>query len=225
MRGRADSKNNLKKLQEQINKVSTNSTHTIKTISSSAYLTTAIKEIVNKYTIDMVVMGTKGATGAKKVFMGSSNTVNVIKDTIKTPILVVPDNAEFLSLKTIAFFTDFNKVYSTIELYSLLDLAELYDSKIRIVHIKKESELDTNQQINKNVLVHHLENFKTSFHWVPYTVSKEKTILDFIEDTDASMLAMINYPHSFIEKITREPVINKLGFRSLVPFLVMPNLS
>lgn len=221
---RENSIENLNKLEEQVNKINTNENHTFKTLSSSAYLTTAVNEAIDKFNIDLVVMGTKGATGAREIFMGS-NTVSVIKDTIAVPILTVPENVDFSQPKTIVFSTDFNRIYSSTELYPLTELAELYNSKIRVIHIKQEEELDKNQQINKNVLAHHLEDFEVSFHWLPYTESKEETIVNFVKDMDANVLAMINYQHSFIEKITREPVIKKLGFHALVPFLVMPNLS
>ena len=37
------------------------------------------------------------------------------------------------------------------------------------------------------------------------------------------VLAMVNYKHSLIEGITKEPVIEKIGFRPIVPFLVIPD--
>ncbi|WP_308992875.1 hypothetical protein QLS71_015560 [Mariniflexile litorale] len=38
----------------------------------------------------------------------------------------------------------------------------------------------------------------------------------------ADTLAMVNYKHSFIEAIIIEPVIKKIGFHPMVPFLVIP---
>ena len=32
---------------------------------------------------------------------------------------------------------------------------------------------------------------------------------------------MVNYKHSFIEKITKEPVIKTIGFQPFIPFLVI----
>src|SRR4051794_3006041 len=42
---------------------------------------------------DLIVMGTKGATGLKKILIGS-NTVKVIAN-IKVPVLVIPEVARF----------------------------------------------------------------------------------------------------------------------------------
>jgi hypothetical protein len=33
---------------------------------------------------------------------------------------------------------------------------------------------------------------------------------------------MVNYKHAFIEHIIKEPVIKKIGFNPIVPFLVIP---
>ena len=39
------------------------------------------------------------------------------------------------------------------------------------------------------------------------------------------MLVMVNYKHSFIESILNEPVVKKIGFQPMVPFLVIPSFS
>jgi hypothetical protein len=57
---------------------------------------------------------------------------------------------------------------------------------------------------------------------MPKYDKKTKEIIDFVEELDINILAMVNYKHSFIEKIINEPVIKKIGFNPKVPFLVIP---
>ena len=52
-----------------------------------------LKEIIKVQQPDLIVMGTKGASGLKKILIGS-NTVNVIAKT-KVPVLVIPEVARF----------------------------------------------------------------------------------------------------------------------------------
>ena len=68
----------------------------------------------------------------------------------------------------------------------------------------------------------HLENFEHTFHWMPDFAKKAEAINVFIEELEINILAMINYKHSFIEKLVKEPVIKKLGFHPKVPFMVIP---
>lgn len=56
-------------------------------------LITSLKKIIAAQQPDLIVMGTKGASGLKKILIGS-NTVNVLANT-KVPVLVIPQVARF----------------------------------------------------------------------------------------------------------------------------------
>jgi len=167
-------------------------------------------------------MGTKGATGAEEIFFGS-NTVTIIKKMRLCPVLVVPEEYNFVIPKQIAFPTDFNRFYNHIELNPLKNLASLFNSKIRIVHIKKEDQLNDIQEYNMVTLKNYLDEFNISFHWIPDYTKKVQEINNFIEELQIDLLVMVNYKHSFLENIINEPVISKIGFRPIIPFLSIPD--
>ena len=104
----------------------------------------------------------------------------------------------------------------------LKQLADMYNAKIRIVHINVEEKLDNLQQYNLMVLKSYLFDYEHSFHWMPEYAKKTIEIKDFVTELDINMLAMINYKHSFIENMIKEPVIKKIGRQPIVPFLVIP---
>lgn len=208
----------LKKLAEASD---ANANHDFQIILSSEDLITAIKKAIKERQIDLIIMGTKGATGAKEFFFGS-NTVRVMKSNKFCPVLVIPEEFDFMEPKQIAFPTDFNRFYGDKELSPLKQLAELYNSKIRIVHINIEEKLNDIQEYNLMMLQSYLNHCEYSLHWMPKYSNKTIEINDFIEELDINMLAMVNYKHSFIETILKEPVIKKIGFHPTVPFLVIP---
>ncbi|GAA4272854.1 universal stress protein [Aquimarina gracilis] len=76
--------------------------HTFGTILSAKKLLETIEETVKSEGIDLIVMGTKGATGAKGFFIGS-NTSNIIEKTKCCPVLAVPDEFNFEDTREIAF--------------------------------------------------------------------------------------------------------------------------
>ncbi|WP_458626114.1 universal stress protein [Winogradskyella sp. PC D3.3] len=210
----------LAELKEMTEEANINPNHNFETISSNEPLHLAIEKVIKSHGIDMVIMGTKGATKAKEIFFGS-NTVHVIKKMKLCPILVVPDEFDFVEPKQIAFPTDFNRFYGE-ELYPIKRMAELYNSKIRIVHITKKKNLTAKQDYNLSMLKVYLENYPHSFHWMPNYASKTQEINDFIKDLEIDILVMINYEHSLIEGFINEPVVTKIGFNPIVPFLVIP---
>ena len=98
----------------------------------------------------------------------------------------------------------------------------MFNSHIYILHINVEKKLNELQEYNMTMLKEHLKNFKHSFHWLPKYTKKTEEINVFIEDLKIDVLAMINYEHSIIENIIKEPIIKKIGFKPIVPFLVFP---
>jgi hypothetical protein len=61
-------------------------------------------------------MAPHGVTGAKQVFIGS-NTIKVLKRIKDYPILVVPSNYDFKSLKSLAFPTYYSKKYEKHQIF------------------------------------------------------------------------------------------------------------
>ncbi|SDS17345.1 Nucleotide-binding universal stress protein, UspA family [Formosa sp. Hel1_31_208] len=213
---------NLTELKEMAETTNANANHTFEIILSAADIQVAIDLAIAKHHINLVVMGTKGATGAKEIFFGS-NTVRVIKKTKQCPLLIVPDNFNFEIPSQIAFPTDFTRHYSDRELKYLRELIELYDSKLRVVCILSKDKLTGVQEYNMTMLESYIENYDYSFHFMPNYAKKTEEINDFIELLEINMLVMVNYKHSFIEGIIKEPVINKIGFHPIVPFYVIPD--
>lgn len=222
LRSMADNaKQELLELKDMAEKANNNLNHTFEILLSVNAMDNAIDMAITKYNIDLIVMGTKGATGAKEIFMGS-NTVNIIKHVKSCPILLIPHEFDFEEPKEIAFPTDFNRFYGE-ELLPLKNLSKLYDSKIRILHINKEKNLSHQQDYNLAMLKAYLEDNPHTFHWMPDYSKKENAINDFIEELNIDILVMINYEHSFIENIINEPVIKKIGFHATIPFFVIPS--
>ncbi|CAH8282350.1 nucleotide-binding universal stress UspA family protein [Mariniflexile fucanivorans] len=209
----------LKDLAETSN---ANANHDFQIIFSTKDLINAIKTAIEEFNIDLVIMGTKGTTPTKEFLFGS-NTINIITNLKLCPILVIPEEYDFVKPSQIAFPTDFNRFYSEKELKPLKELADLYNSKIRIVHIITKGELNETQEYNLMILKSHLKNYEFELHWMPNYAKKVTEINDFIQELEINMLAMVNYKHSFIEKIMHEPVIKKIGFHPDIPFLVIPD--
>ncbi|WP_298317455.1 universal stress protein [uncultured Aquimarina sp.] len=220
----AESKDGLTQTFHSIIRDTDDLNHTFETISVSKDLTETINKTIKKKHIDLVVMGTKGASGATALFMGS-NTVKVVQKIYNCPVLVVPDEYDFQKPTEIAFPTDFKRFYIAEELKPLIDIASLFGSNIRIFHIHEEEKLDDIQQHNYNSLKNHLTNFTNSIHWISKEGQKARLINDFIDELDIDLLVMVNYRHSLMENITHEPIIKKIGFHPSVPFLVIPDAS
>src|SRR5690606_11875580 len=104
-----DSRNKLQALIFKIESTYKNKNHTFFALTATGTIVDSIRvEVYNKQ-IDMIVMGTKGQPGIKKIAVGS-NTTDVISK-VKCNTLVIPEEARFLEINNLALPTDYNIFY------------------------------------------------------------------------------------------------------------------
>ncbi len=219
---KVESEQGLKMILDDIQNSKPGLEHNFKTISKSGSLLDTINRLVQLYSFDMIVMGTKGATGVKEAFLGS-NTQKVIKNISNCPILVVPEDVYFEKISEIAFATDFKRLYHKAEISPILDFAKNHNATIRMIHVYDQPGLDNIQHYNSNTLEQYFKKVNYDFHVISDFSTTEKAIQACIEELEINLLIMINYEHSFIERLTKEPVIKKMTFHTNIPFLVIPS--
>ncbi len=217
-----DSLEGLKMILDDISNATPDPAHVFKTISKSGKFIKIMEEVVENDHFDLIIIGTKGATGAKEIFLGS-NTQKVIRNIDDCPILVVPDESFFKEISAIAFATNFERLYYKSEIKPIVNLAKSQNATVRMVHVYDKPQLNKVQHYNSSALEQYFKTVKHDFHVIQDFSTLEKAIQAFIEELDIDILVMINYEHSFIERLTREAVIKKLTFHTSIPFLVIPS--
>lgn len=211
----------LDKIMSYLNQNHHNPNHSFESISKSDTLEVSVKELISARDIDLVVMGTQGATGAKEIFMGS-NTVKVLKQLKNISIIAVPTVFNFQKLKTLVFPTDYTRKHEKFELLPMIELTKLWHTAIRVIHIGEEFILTNVQKTNMKILEERLANSNYSLHKLGMETNVAKSIEQYVNDTRADLLAMVRYRHHFWERIIGEPVIKKIAFHSVVPVLFLP---
>jgi nucleotide-binding universal stress UspA family protein len=110
--------------------------HNIRTISMHGTLSAVIEEILKKEDFNLIVMGTLGAGGLKKVLLGS-NTSDVVKK-IKRPVLIVPHAARYELPDKILLTTDFKPIRRDLQIERLRDFANRLGSEILVLNVHEE---------------------------------------------------------------------------------------
>ncbi|MEJ1222497.1 universal stress protein [Sediminicola sp. 1XM1-17] len=216
----AESKEGLLRMKHRITLDTGFKNHVFETLSLEGDLTETLDKLVKELHIDLVVMGNKGVTGAKDLFMGS-NTTRAINVGLACPILTIPKEIDFKLPKHLALVTDYKKCIGADQISVILDIAKLSGATVRVMHINEKERLDKFETSNMNTLSHYLEGVDHSFHWMPKFASKTAVIQSFLEEIEIDFLVMFNTQHSVLEKIFREPVIKKVAFDIELPFLVV----
>lgn len=216
---RTDSETKLEELKQKVISQFNNPQHIFKTYSAFSVLMDAIDELVESKKIDLIIMGTQGATGAKEIFLGSS-TVHTIKRA-KCPVLAIPFDFNIEMPKKILFPTDYEIEYNFALIKQVLFIAKVHKSTLDIMHVRSGYELSEEQKKNKIKLDHLLAETKHKFHELP-----DQGIIEAINsiqvELNHQMLVMVKNKHSFLENLFLKPVINQIGFHSNIPFMVLP---
>src|SRR5680860_859965 len=217
---RTQSLENLEELQKRATVEFKNPQHIFNTRSAFNTLIDEILETVENEQIDLIVMGTKGATGGQEILFGT-NTVHVINKA-NCPVIAVPSKFKYDAPKEILFPTDYEIDYREEQLDGLLHLAKRYNAKINILHVSSSYELNPQQKTNKSALAVTFGSVAHEYHEVPDT-EIITAISDFQSNQGTDFLVMVQNRHTFFERLFLEPVIKKIGFHVNVPFMVIPH--
>lgn len=174
------------------------------------------KNKVTKNDVELIVMGTKGATGLEKVIYGSVAATAL--ETAKVPVLVVPPE-HATGMKRIVLATDLDGVSPTI-LATLRKLASAYDAKVTILRVNTHPETDL---ISEDDLP--LEGIDREYREVPLSKSINDSVNQFVEKDGSDLVCMIRREKDFFESIFKKSVTKAHVYNSDVPFLVLPEIK
>ena len=213
-------KQKLRNILKQISKLSPNhKNQRFYTLTDYGFFIESIRKNVDEKEIDCIVMGTKGASGLEKIILGT-NTADIITK-VKCNTLAVPENAEFVTPKEIAFPTDFSLSHNLQVLLPISDILERFHSSLRIVHISKNKiDLNNNQQKNKELLEDYFNNDKYSFHYLT-NKKVENAVQCFVESRDINMICMVGKNLNYFQQILFHSKVEEISYHTDVPFLVL----
>ena len=196
-----------------------NSNHAFYTINEADFFIDAIRKQVLEKKINLIVMGTKGATGLEKLILGS-NTADIITK-VKCNTLVVPENAKFKNIRQVAFPTDFLQFYGITTLHPIVDILEQFEATLRVLHIaKKNSDLNSDQEKNKEFVADYFSANKHSFHYLTNT-KIEAAIQSFVQDNNIDIIAMVAKNLNYFQQILFHSKVENISYQTDVPFLVL----
>lgn len=209
----------LKKEVTKLNKIA--ETHqashiVLKHILIEGGLVQAINRCIEKETIDLVVMGTSGATGWFESILGT-NTGTVIAD-VSIPVLSIPKNAQYVPIDTIGFTTRF-RAKDKIALEQVVTWAKVLNAKVKCLYVQTSDTDIAENEINK--WKEHFKNENLLEFFIIPDEDVKTAIEDFIIDQEIDVLAMLTYKRSFFESLFTTTTTQKLAQYINTPILAL----
>ena len=178
-----------------------------------------IKNTVDELDIDLIIMGTKGASGIKEKTIGSHTGAVITR--VQCPVLVIPERAVFERPDNIVFPTDFNIFYRRKVLDTLFNIADVHESSIKVLRVaSNEYALNDEQRKNREFLRDAMENRPGSFHCIK-NPKLEHGLQSFIDLMGVQIIAMVAKNLNFFQRLLFKPRVARISYHTEIPFLVL----
>lgn len=220
-----DSDNTKRKLADLVKETrqhSPEANHFFFPLHEYGFFIPTIKKHLSEQNIDLIVMGTKGASGIKEKVVGT-NTGDVITK-VQCNTLVVPTQVELSKPREIAFPTDLNIFYSLKMLRPMIEMVNRGKSQFRIMHaLQAGDQLTEEQKNNKEYLLDFMkETFPDSYSFHTITNKKVKSAIQcFVESREIDMMFMVAKNLNFIQQILFDSIVEQISFHTKIPFYVI----
>lgn len=181
-----------------------------------------ITEFCKKKKVDLIIMGTKGASGLKEKLIGSFTAEVMTK--VACPVLAIPEKYKFKAPKNITYATNYGKKDKKV-IQSLLELNLVFNPQINILHIDRGITFftaDEDYEKYKKTIEIQFKDLSFTFNHV---VGKdvEKTLLEEIVSNKTDILVMNPLKRKGIwNRIFHKSVTKKIAYHINIPLLSIP---
>lgn len=198
----------------------------IETIISIKALPEAINEIASTNKIDLVIMGTTGASGLKSKLWGSRTSAVIGKT--KIPVMAIPSDYKWKKPSSILLATkEFEKNSSILDF--LYEINYLFSANVKTAvftgndqsaatFVKHQQDLQEYEDFLKK---EYRDDTLSSVH---LTGDKfEETLEEYIASNNVDLLTMITYQEGFWKSLFNPSQTKQMSFHTQIPLLVIPS--
>jgi nucleotide-binding universal stress UspA family protein len=171
-----------------------------------------IKQFVVDKEIDLVLMGTHGASGAKEFLIGS-NTEKIVRGST-VPVLAIKKEIKMASIKNIVFANELDLEAEALTL-KVKELQNFFDAKLHVLYVNTPGSFKRDTITQKA-----LKDFAKRFMLKDYTlnvfndIDQESGVRNFVQSINADMVAMATHGRKglnhFLSGSIAEDVVNHL---------------
>ncbi|MCF6349873.1 MAG: universal stress protein [Flavobacteriaceae bacterium] len=170
-----------------------------------------------KQDIDLIVMGSSGASGLKEIIVGS-NTEKIVRHS-NIPVLVIKKETDNFDIKNIVFASDYS-VESKKKFQDVIDFVTIFKAKIHFLYINTAYRFDTTENIRKKI-----DKFINDFKLDEFDItiyndtSVERGILNYSRSINADLIALNTHGRSGLSQLFNGSIGQELANHAIKPVL------
>ena len=163
-----------------------------------------------KNKVDLIVMGSQGATGLKEMLVGS-NTEKVVRHS-DIPVLVIKHDVENFKINDIVFASDFSKE-SKRSFSDVIAFANTFNATLHLLFINTihnfEPTSTTRKKLNDFVADFDIKEYTLNIH---NDITIEEGILNFGKEINADIIAINTHGRSGLSQLFSESISKEFSF-------------
>lgn len=186
-------------------------------------VTDVIADKANEMNVDLIVMGTHGASNMLDRWFGTN--AEKVMESSKCPVWVLPEGTPLTMPKVIMYAADFKKdeVSAT---YEILAIAQLIGATCKVIHIHDYFELNAKHTVKQEVaeLKEEFQNFDITIK----DINREeivKGLETYVRTHKPDVLAMAVYEKSFFSKLFNNSLTEHFVQEAKLPMLFIRKQS
>ena len=174
-----------------------------------------IKDESKALNIDLIVMGSKGVTGLKEIFIGS-NTEKVVR-CADIPVLVIKEPLKNFTINHLVFASNFTSAGRK-TFQKVLDFAHFFNAKIHFLYVNTIHNFETTA-----VSLDNINHFIEGFDVPNYTISIynansiEKGILSYSKSIKADAIALNTSGRSGLSQLFNGSIGVEIANHAIAP--------
>jgi nucleotide-binding universal stress UspA family protein len=181
-----------------------------------------VNQLVAQENAGLIIMGTKGATGLKRLFVGS-NTTDLIEHT-PVPLLAIPEKAKYRGMKKILVALNLKHWKGTEPLHLLRRIVRACASTVTILTVVPPGEEGTTHKVKVQAELEEMLEMVPS--WVEVKGRDAvASIQSSVDKGKPDLLVLMPQPKSLWQQLFSTSVTYEFVFKPEIPVLVIPARS
>ena len=177
----------------------------------------AIISMAKEKKADLIITGMKGAGKNFKKIFGS--TATSLTSGTNVPVLIIPEEAAFITADVIAFASDGEGNPLREDLDKFKDIKEAFHAKVYVVNVIKK---DDSEHLRFSENAEEEKYSDVSFEY-PVDANISHGLDAFIKKHGVQMLVMMPHKHDWAERLFRKSETQGMIFHAQIPLLILPD--
>ncbi len=165
-----------------------------------------------------VVMGSQGTSAAERFLFGG-HTVHAMQH-LEWPLITVPTEVHFSSVKKIGLACDFEKVVDTIPVDEIKLLVNDFNASLHVLNTGKRTEYNPDIVFESGLLQEMIGSLDPKYHFIT-AGNTDEGIMDFVDKNNIDLLLVLPKRRGIVKKLLHRSSTKQFVLHSHVPVMAI----